>query len=123
VGGADVTAVHVALWLWAWSAAVVVILFVTSRLAGRGGVVVGSVAGPWMVAIEWKLPDLWLGAYWDRRYSTGIEADFDRPSRRYRRAMRRTVAPNTTLFSSVERTDVWVCIVPCLPIHIRRWRG
>lgn len=44
----------------------------------------------WSVRWEAKLPDLWLGAFWTS--TTG-------PSGRW------------------AVLDVWVCILPCLPIH------
>ena len=42
----------------------------------------------WHAAFEWKLEDLWIGAFWKR---TG---------------------------GSV---DLWICFVPCLPLHISWW--
>ena len=43
----------------------------------------------WSVALEWKPQDLWVGVFWRRGREMG----------------RRT-------------TDLWVCLVPMLPIHI-----
>jgi hypothetical protein len=47
---------------------------------------------PWVplgrvaVRLEWKLADLWVGAFWSFDKATG--------------------------------GDVWICLLPCLPIHI-----
>lgn len=46
----------------------------------------------WHVRLEWKLEDLWIGVFW-RRGKRG----------------------KASLF------DVWVCLLPCLPIHISWW--
>jgi len=43
---------------------------------------------------EWKFADLWVGAFWKTTYSHFN----DEP------------APTCT--------DVWVCILPCVPLHI-----
>lgn len=48
-------------------------------------------------AFEFKLQDCWIGAYWKRIESSSV---------------------------SCERVqvDVWVCLLPCLPLHVRlRW--
>ena len=45
------------------------------------------------IALEFKPADLWVGAYWERRVP-GREA----------------------------WTHVWVCALPCLPIHLA-WRA
>lgn len=49
----------------------------------------------WQVQLEWKLQDFWIGAFWK----------------------------NMSVYSSkrkknINRLDVWVCLLPCLPIHI-----
>lgn len=41
----------------------------------------------WRVRLEWKIQDLWIGAFWRR---------------------------------TPERFDLWICLVPCLPIHISK---
>lgn len=46
------------------------------------------------VAIEWKLQDLWVGVFWRHGY-----AAFDDGAKR--------------MF-----TDVWICVLPCIPLHI-----
>ena len=38
----------------------------------------------WLLQLEWKPQDLWIGVYWK---------------------------------NTPERLDVWVCVVPCLPLH------
>lgn len=46
------------------------------------------------VALEWKLADLWVGAFWDRRWRSEIGC-----------------------FSY----HVWICLIPCVPIHLWWW--
>ena len=43
---------------------------------------------------EWKIEDLWVGVFWRHTAAQFDEGSFP-------------------LF-----TDVWVCLVPCLPLHI-----
>ncbi len=46
----------------------------------------------WHINIEFKLQDMWVGAYW--RYDTAYQL-----------------------------THLWICILPCLPIHITWEKG
>lgn len=46
------------------------------------------------VQFEWKIEDLWIGVFWRHGY-----AQFDAGDRR--------------MF-----TDVWICLVPCCPLHV-----
>lgn len=46
------------------------------------------------IRLEFKLPDLWIGAFWK---TTDLEP----------RAFR------------TRRVDLWICFLPCLPIHLR----
>jgi len=51
------------------------------------------------VALEFKKEDLWMGAFWKTsRYDQGRNACFQH--------------------QHLAHTDVWVCFLPCLPIHI-----
>jgi len=43
--------------------------------------------------LEWKLEDMWIGVFW--KTSNALFDEGERP-----------------MF-----TDIWVCLVPCLPIH------
>lgn len=43
---------------------------------------------------EWKLPDLWIGAFWKTTYAN----------------------LNSGLIAT--QTDVWICVLPCVPLHI-----
>lgn len=43
---------------------------------------------------EWKLPDLWIGAFWKTTYS------------RYNDLLTPT------------STEIWICFLPCVPLHI-----
>lgn len=58
----------------------------------------GTILGPWRVrplrllaswSIEWKPQDLWVGAFWRK-----------------------------TKFDRHTGYDIWVCLIPCLPIHV-----
>ena len=42
----------------------------------------------WSCRLEWKIQDMWIGAYW----ATGGHC-----------------------------LDVWLCILPCVPIHFSAW--
>lgn len=46
-------------------------------------------AWEWVLSIEFKIEDLWVGAFWKRKGNS---------------------------------LDVWVCLLPCLPIHWSGWR-
>lgn len=46
----------------------------------------------WFLRIEWKPQDCWVGVFWQR----------------------------TPFVGGAERLDVWVCLLPMLPIHYRR---
>jgi hypothetical protein len=50
------------------------------------------------IALEWKLADMWVGLFWQRK-----PANYHIIDGRVR-----------------EDLHVWVCLVPCLPIHIVR---
>jgi hypothetical protein len=61
--------------------------------------------GP-VVRLEWKPQDCWIGVFW-KRSEAGRE-----PLTRGR------------IVSSVRvvmQTDVWVCLLPMLPLHIQWW--
>lgn len=49
----------------------------------------------WKVRLEFKLADMWVGAFWRRgRYfndETGL---------------------------TVKTLEIWICLLPCLPIHV-----
>lgn len=47
------------------------------------------------ITVEWEPHDLWIGVYW-----------------------RRIAWPIITTAKSDWRYDVWVCLIPCLPIRI-----
>lgn len=51
-----------------------------------------------MVRLEWKPQYLWIGVYWKRSVEKGCYNNACRPSHYY-------------VF------DIWVCVLPCLPIH------
>ena len=64
---------------------------------------VGSGGG---VALEFKLEDCWVGLFWKRT-----------------RALRRGVASSQGCVGYVGRVDVWICLLPCLPVHAWWWQS
>lgn len=55
----------------------------------------------WKLRIEFVKQDVWIGVFWRslRNYeSTGLNGP-----------------------GEPQNLDVWVCIVPCFPIHFSRW--
>lgn len=50
----------------------------------------------WTVRLEWKVEDAWVGVFWRRSLHHRSQHMADHV------------------------LDVWVCIVPCVPIHITR---
>ncbi len=60
--------------------------------------------GPWRIkplrwmasaAVEWKPQDLWVGAFWKKRLLSD---------------------------GAIVSYDLWVCVIPCLPIHLWWYR-
>lgn len=51
----------------------------------------------WALYLEWKPQDLWIGAFWKR------------------------VTQDDPAVGFLNYFDLWVCVVPCLPIHFTRW--
>jgi hypothetical protein len=61
-------------------------------------ILVGKRMGwPFRVTLEFKLADLWVGAFYDRRKAY------------YSLLGGRMVS---------EELHVWICLLPCLPIHV-----
>lgn len=57
------------------------------------------------ITLEWKVEDLWIGAFW-RRSPTQVGHVLDR---------------NGTLHAVIDHDlDVWICFLPCFPIHISK---
>lgn len=55
---------------------------------------------------EFKLQDLWIGVFW-------------------KRSVEKWAKPAIGSFVDIreaDRIDVWVCLIPCVPLHIV-WRG
>ncbi len=40
----------------------------------------------WKIFLEFKLQDMWVGAYWQKSFERDL--------------------------------DIWICLIPCFPIHI-----
>lgn len=53
--------------------------------------------------LEFKLADMWIGVYWRRREDRWVPEDDKREWPRVRQC---------------DRLDVWVCILPCMPLHV-----
>lgn len=66
--------------------------------------------GRYTVSLEWKLQDLWLGLFWDTSQEIGYKPF---PAKGGVRLDALQMIEGTTI-------DVWICIVPCLPVHIHR---
>lgn len=50
----------------------------------------------WRIALEWKVEDCWVGAFWKRARLLSVPE------------------PAT----DGHMIDIWVCLLPCLPIHL-----
>lgn len=50
----------------------------------------------WRLQLEWKVEDLWIGVFWRRVNNAHACMRF---------------------------FDLWVCLLPCLPIHLSTWRN
>lgn len=53
----------------------------------------------WSFKFEYKLQDAWLGVFWKNNENSDEKH---------------------LLQYKVEKLDVWICLIPCLPIHITR---
>jgi hypothetical protein len=47
--------------------------------------------------LEWKLEDVWVGAFWRRTYCT------------------------TDAGKKALATEIWICLLPCIPLHVTIW--
>jgi hypothetical protein len=59
------------------------------------------------VRIEFKLADMWVGVFWKRTTETSVE-----------------VAGGEAQIMTRPRIDVWICLLPCVPLHlliVSRW--
>lgn len=52
------------------------------------------------VRLEWKPQDLWIGAFWK---VSGLT---------------RSYVAGTTEYREYQRVDLWVCLLPMVPIHL-----
>jgi len=52
------------------------------------------------INLEFKLQDIWIGVFWKK----DLKVTYERLNR-----------------SSI-RIDVWICLIPMLPLHIRWWK-
>ena len=59
------------------------------------------------VRMEWKVEDLWVGAYWDRRRWWGGTME----------ALDAATDEKRDFSLQHRRFDLWVCLIPMVPIH------
>jgi hypothetical protein len=59
---------------------------------------------PLKAKFEFKLQDLWIGVFWKK--GTDRCSYYDDKNRRPV-----SLAP--------ERLDIWICLIPCLPLHLK----
>lgn len=57
-------------------------------------IILWHIAPTWQLSLEFKAQDMWLGAYWK-------------------------LTEETLDFALVRTLDVWVCLLPCLPVHLQ----
>ena len=50
----------------------------------------------WKIRFEFKLADLWVGAFWKSTHQAAGGGKWERAT-----------------------FDLWVCFVPCVPLHLR----
>lgn len=66
------------------------------------------------ISIEFKIEDLWMGVFWHKtpeQIGHVQSVVFMRPGER-------PTGGITPVFAN--NLDVWICLLPCLPIHIRK---
>ena len=51
------------------------------------------------ITLEWKPQDCWVGLFW------------------------RVTRPHFEATRAIARVDVWICVVPMLPLHVWWWRN
>jgi len=56
----------------------------------------------WRIALEFKIQDLWIGVFWDKSAEVVPQG---KP---------------TFALPVCDRLDIWICLIPCLPIHLCR---
>lgn len=66
----------------------------------------------WSVRVKWEPRDLWVGVFWDRGWQ--YPTDWIREG--HARHMLKFLPPDQ-VSGMARRLDVYVCLVPCLPIH------
>lgn len=69
----------------------------------------------WRLSLEYKLADFWIGMFVDRRYDHVSEVGYHHAGF-LQKAFR---DPDNWVTSTM---DVYVCLIPCFPIHFRWWR-
>lgn len=57
------------------------------------------------IRVEFKIQDCWLGVFWKQSDQTWIQ-DEDQQDNAIWKARK------------ARRLDIWICILPCLPVHI-----
>lgn len=64
---------------------------------------------------EFKPEDLWVGAFWKRTVEPAVPVT-------YYDENKKLVVYDHELVWTRKRVDLWVCLVPCLPLHLT-WYG
>ena len=75
----------------------------------------------WKFGVSFKPQDFWIGAYWTRTSCYGCGGSGDEPNSEEMYAaswMDCGVCGGTG--EGYPKTDVWICIIPCFPIHVIR---
>ena len=54
----------------------------------------------WEITLEFKLEDFWIGLFWKSKYSYKIPHEGGELTR--------------------HKSEMWICIIPCFPIHITK---
>jgi hypothetical protein len=67
--------------------------------------------------LEFKLADLWVGAY----FQSSWEYPSDLISANHARIMLNMGVAEPADLGMTRRIDIWVCLAPCLPIHLTWW--
>lgn len=69
--------------------------------------------GRWKITLEFKLEDLWVGAFWKSLWSMGYEIVYPECTKRFPSSH-----PDRDYYAERTAFDLWVCLVPCFPIHL-----
>lgn len=60
------------------------------------------------VEVEFKLQDFWIGVFWKMTERDSKELVYSQKH-------------NGNIYVPEKFLDIWICLIPCLPIHIRKY--